>query len=207
MGDTSEQGSYVMNREKPIHTVKLSDYYICKYEVSQQEWEAVMGNNPSHFQGKDLPVEQVSWEDCQAFIQRLNTLTGLDFKLPTESQWEYAARGGSKSQGNKYSGSNTLSEVGWFRENSGGKTHPIGQKQANELGLYDMSGNVWEWCSDWYGGYNSSSETDPIGSWSGSSRVFRGGGWNDGSRNCRTSFRNRNTPTNCYSDLGLRLVF
>ncbi len=223
MGDTSEQGSYVMNREKPIHTVKLSDYYICKYEVSQQEWEVVMGNNPSHFQGKDLPVEQVSWEDCQAFIQRLNTLTGLDFKLPTEAQWEYAARGGNKSQGTKYSGSNTLSEVGWSWENSGEEilggewknekviknnccTHPVGQKRPNELGLYDMSGNVWEWCSDRYGGYNSSSETDPMGPGSGSRRVTRGGCWSDVAGLCRVSYRGVIGPGSRATDLGLRLV-
>ena len=206
MGGTSEQGSDAMDREKPIHTVTLSDYYICKYEVSQQEWEVVMGNNPSHFQGKDLPVEQVSWEDCQAFIQRLNTLTGLDFKLPTEAQWEYAARGGSKGQGNKYSGSNTLSEVGWYKGNSGGKTCPVGQKQANELGLYDMSGNVWEWCSDRYGDYNSRSETNPIGPVSGSLRVARGGGWADVAGICRVSFRDVNAPGYRGSNLGLRLV-
>ena len=206
MGGTSEQGSNIYSDEKPVHTVTLSDYYICKYEVSQQEWEVVMGNNPSHFQGKDLPVEQVSWEDCQVFIQRLNTLTGLDFKLPTEAQWEYAARGGSKSQGTKYSGSNTLSEVGWFGENSGRKTHPIGQKQANELGLYDMSGNVWECCSDWYGGYSSSSEADPIGPGSGSYRVNRGGSWYGEAWLCRVSRRSAFDPGYRDSNLGLRLV-
>ena len=224
MGGTSEQGRDAMDREKPIHTVTLSDYYICKYEVSQQEWEVVMGNNPSHFQGKDLPVEQVSWEDCQAFIQKLNTLTGLDFKLPTEAQWEYAARGGSKSQGNKYSGSNTLSEVGWFWENSGEEilggewevkkvtknnccTHPVGQKRPNELGLYDMSGNVYEWCSDRYGKYRGKSQTDPIGPGSGSSRVYRSGGWGDAAGNGRVSRRGLRGPGFRYSDLGLRLVF
>ena len=224
MGGTSEQGSEVWDWEKPVHSVTLSDYYICKYEVSQQEWEAVMGKNPSSFQGHDLPVEQVSWEDCQAFIQRLNTLTGLDFKLPTESQWEYAARGGSKSQGTKYSGSNTLSEVGWFWENSGEeilggewevkkvtknncRPHPVGQKRPNELGLYDMSGNVYEWCSDRYGRYRRKSQTDPIGPGSGSNRVIRGGCWNYQARESRVSYRFVNNPGNRINILGLRLVF
>ncbi|WP_298615466.1 formylglycine-generating enzyme family protein, partial [uncultured Odoribacter sp.] len=134
-------------------------------------------------------------------------LTGLDFKLPTESQWEYAARGGNKSRGNKYSGSNTLSEVGWYEGNSGGRTHPIGQKRANELGLYDMSGNVYEWCSDWYGGYNSSSETDPIGPGSGSLRVIRGGSCNFGAGICRVSYRGSFVPGDRLNYLGLRLAF
>ena len=205
MGATSEQGSEVGDWEKPVHSVTLSDYYICKYEVSQQEWEAVMGKNPSSFQGHDLPVEQVSWEDCQVFIQRLNTLTGLNFKLPTEAQWEYAARGGNKSQGYKYCGSNTLSEVGWYDENSG--SHPIGQKQANELGLYDMSGNVWEWCSDWYGNYSSTSQTDPTGPRYGSCRVRRGGSWGLGAGYCRVSDRSDYIPGRCGNNLGLRLAF
>ena len=205
MGATSEQGSDAYKDEKPVHTVTLSDYYICKYEVSQQEWEAVMGKNPSSFQGHDLPVEQVSWEDCQVFIQRLNTLTGLNFKLPTEAQWEYAARGGSKSRGYKYSGSKNIIKVGWSNY-SRGKIYPVGQKQANELGLYDMSGNVFEWCSDWYGNYSSTSQTDPAGPGNGSRRVFRGGSWNDVFRFCRVSNRLNGDPGFRSFDLGLRLV-
>ena len=206
MGGTSEQGSEVGDWEKPVHRVTLSDYYICKYEVSQQEWEAVMGKNPSSFQGHDLPVEQVSWEDCQVFIRRLNALTGLNFKLPTEAQWEYAARGGSKSRGYRYSGSNTLSEVGWYYENSGRKTHPVGQKQANELGLYDMSGNVSEWCSDWRGDYSDITQKDPLGPSSGSYRVCRGNCWLSAAEDCRVSFRAAGELNGCSFFLGLRLV-
>ena len=146
MGGTPEQGSDAYNNEKPVHEVTLSDYYMGKYEVQQFEWEVVMGNNPSYFKGDDLPVEGVSWSDCHEFIGRLNALTGLNFKLPTEAQWEYAARGGRLSKGYKYSGSNNLGEVGWYGRNFGNCTHRVGQKQPNELGLYDMSGNVFEWC-------------------------------------------------------------
>ena len=189
MGATSEQGNDAYNNEKPVHEVTLSDYYMGKYEVRQSEWEAVMGNNPSYFKGADLPVEQVSWEDCHEFIGRLNALTGLNFKLPTEAQWEYAARGGNLSKSYKYSGSNDLGEVGWYGSNSGTYTHRVGEKQPNELGLYDMSGNVWEWCEDRYGGYSVTSQRDPLGAASGSYRVFRGGCWYYGARSCRVSFR------------------
>ena len=202
MGGTSD----AFSNEKPVHTVTLSDYYICKYEVTQQEWEAVMGRNPSFFKGKDLPVEQVSWEDCQAFIQKLDNLTGLDFKLPTEAQWEYAARGGSKSRGYEYSGSNNLSEVGWYNRTSDEKTYSIGQKTSNELGLYDMSGNVWEWCLDKWGSYSSNAQTDPIGLSSSSDRLFRGGSWLEESACCRVSYRSGCDPSDYYNYLGLRLV-
>ena len=206
MGATSEQGNDADNNEKPVHEVTLSDYYMGKYEVRQSEWEAVMGSNPSHFKGEDLPVEQVSWSDCHKFIQRLNVLTGLNFKLPTEAQWEYAARGGRLSKGYKYSGSNNLGEVGWYGSNSGTYTHRVGEKQPNELGLYDMSGNVWEWCEDRYGGYSVTSQRDPLGATSGSRRVYRGGGWNSIARYCRVSFRSGNTPDYRSSLLGFRLV-
>lgn len=176
MGATSEQGSDAYSDESPAHSVTVSDFYIGKYEVTQAQWRAVMGSNPSKFKGDNLPVEQVSWNDIQKFITKLNTMTGKTFRLPTEAEWEYAARGGNKSKGYKYSGSNTLDNVGWYY-NSGGKTHPVGQKQPNELGLYDMSGNVWEWCQDWYGSYSSSSQTNPTGPSSGSYRVLRGGDW------------------------------
>ena len=180
MGATSEQGSDALDREKPTHSVTLSSFYLCKYEVTQALWRAVMGNNPSSFKGNNLPVQNVSWNDCQTFISRLNNLTGRIFRLPTEAEWEYAARGGNRSRGYKYSGSNVLSDVAWYDDNSGGKTHPVGSKSPNELGLYDMSGNVWEWCSDWYGTYSSSSQTNPTGASCGSSRVRRGGGWHSG---------------------------
>ena len=206
MGGTPEQGSDANDWEKPVHEVTLSDYYMGKYEVRQSEWEAVMGNNPSYFKGDDLPVENVSWEDCHEFIGRLNALTGLSFKLPTEAQWEYAARGGSLSKSYKFSGSNDLEEVGWYGSNSGNYTHRVGEKQPNELGLYDMSGNVWEWCEDWYGDYSSDSQSDPIGAVSGSFRVYRGGSRNSGARLCRVSYRLYNAPNRRNSFLGFRLV-
>ena len=223
MGGTPEQGSDAYNNEKPVHEVTLSDYYMGKYEVRQSEWEAVMGNNPSRFKGADLPVEQVSWEDCHEFIGRLNALTGLSFKLPTEAQWEYAARGGNLSKGYKYSGSNNLGEVGWYWENSGDRvltgewgwekvdrnhcrTHRVSEKQPNELGLYEMSGNVYEWCEDWYGGYSVTSQRDPLGATSGSNRVYRGGGWISVAWYCRVSIRNSGVPGDRYNYLGFRLV-
>ena len=206
MGGTSEQGNDADRDEKPVHEVTLSDYYMGKYEVRQSEWEAVMGNNPSYFEGVDLPVEGVSWSDCHEFIGRLNALTGLSFKLPTEAQWEYAARGGRLSKGYKYSGSNNLGEVGWYGSNSGNCTHRVGEKQPNELGLYDMSGNVWEWCEDWSGGYIVTSQRDPLGAASGSNRVDRGGSWGNEARYCRVSYRDSGTPGDRYGNLGFRLV-
>ena len=194
MGATSEQGSDAYDDEKPTHSVTLSSFYLCKYEVTQALWRAVMGGNPSYFKGDNLPVEQVSWNDCQTFISRLNNLTAKNFRLPTEAEWEYAARGGIRSRGYKYSGSNVLSDVAWFDDNSGNKTHPVGTKSPNELGLYDMSGNVWEWCSDWYGTYSSSSQTNPAGPSSGSFRVRRGGGWFSGAWGCRSSSRGSHSP-------------
>ena len=206
MGATSEMHD-LFNDEKPVHQVTLTnDYYMGKYEVTQALWQAVMGSNPSIFKGDDLPVEQVSWNDCQEFISKLNNLTGKKFRLPTEAEWEYAARGGKKSRGYQYSGSSNISDVAWYTDNSGSKTHPVGMKQSNELGLYDMTGNVWEWCQDWYGSYVSSSQTNPIGAVSGSYRVDRGGSWNYFARGCRLSFRYCSTPGSRRHDLGLRLV-
>lgn len=206
MGGTSEQGNDAYTDEKPTHNVTLSSYYICKYEVTQALWRAVMGSNPSKFKGDNLPVEYVSWNDCQTFINRLNSYTGRNFRLPTEAEWEFAARGGNYSRHYKYSGSNYISDVAWYDGNSDNRTHPVGTKQANELGLYDMSGNVWEWCSDWYGSYSSYSQSDPIGANSGSYRVIRGGSWNDSARYCRSSFRINNSPGYSRYSLGLRLV-
>ena len=206
MGTTSEQGSDVGNDEKPAHQVTLSDYYIGETEVTQELWKAVMGSNPSNFSGMNLPVEMVSWDDCQTFITKLNQLTGKNFRLPTEAEWEYAARGGQKSRGYKYAGSNTLSDVAWYTDNSGSKTHPVKQKQANELGLYDMTGNVWEWCQDWYGSYSSNAQTNPTGPSSGSYRVNRGGSWNSSASRCRVAYRFGNSPGFRFSFLGFRVV-
>lgn len=215
MGATSEQGSDAYDDEKPTHQVTLSDYCIGETEVTQELWQAVMGSNPSYFTGNlQRPVEYVTWNDCQEFIKKLNQLTGKTFRLPTEAEWEYAARGGSQSQGYKYAGSNTIGDVAWYRVNSYNKgsshpdygTHPVGQKQANELGLYDMSGNVWEWCQDWYDSYSSSPQTNPTGPSSGSNRVRRGGGWLNNAGGCRVSNRSSSTPTRSYDSLGLRLA-
>jgi formylglycine-generating enzyme required for sulfatase activity len=206
MGATSEQGSDADNDEKPAHSVTLSSYYIGKYEVTQAEWKAVMGNNPSCTKGDDRPVENVSWDDCQTFIARLNSITGRSFSLPTEAQWEFAARGGNSSRGYKYSGSHFVDNVALYRDNSGNVTHDVGTKSANELGLYDMSGNVWEWCSDWYGNYSSNSQTNPTGSYSGSDRVFRGGSWCHIARYCRVSSRFNYAPDYRINYIGLRLV-
>ncbi len=206
MGATAEQGSDAYDDEKPAHQVTLSSYYMGETEVTQQLWQAVMGSNPSSFKGAQRPVEKVSWNDCLEFVRKLNAKTGMRFRLPTEAEWEYAARGGSKSQGYKYSGSNTLGSVAWYTDNSGSTTHDVKTKQANELGIYDMSGNVWEWCNDWYGSYSSNAQTNPTGPTSGSSRVIRGGGWSNRARNCRSSRRGNSTPDHSYGNLGLRLA-
>ena len=206
MGGTSEQGDDAYDWEKPTHSVTLSSYRIGETEVTQALWQAVMGSNPSHFSGSQKPVEQVSWNDCQDFIRRLNALTGENFRLPTEAEWEYAARGGKKSWGYKYSGSNTIGNVAWYDDNSGSQTHNVATKSPNELGLYDMSGNVWEWCQDWYDYYSSGSQTNPTGPSSGSDRVLRGGGWNSLARSCRVSYRSGNSPVNRLIKLGLRLA-
>lgn len=205
MGATSEQGSEISD-EKPVHSVTLSGYYIGKTEVTQALWQAVMGSNPSYFEGDDLPVEQVSWDDCQEFIRKLNSLTGQNFRLPTEAEWEFACRGGNNSRGYKYSGSNYIDNVAWYDGNSGKKTHPVATKSPNELGIYDMSGNVFEWCSDWKGDYSSGAQTNPKGPYDGSYRVHRGGGWHYDARSCRSSIRLNYYPTNRSFNLGLRLA-
>ena len=205
MGATSEM-TEPYDDEKPTHQVTLSSYSIGETEVTQALWKAVMGSNPSYFKGDNLPVETVSWNDCQTFIRKLNGLTGRHFRLPTEAEWEYAARGGNQSRHTQYSGSDNIDEVAWYRENSGNKTHPVKTKQPNELGIYDMTGNVWEWCQDWYGSYSSSAQTNPTGASSGSNRVYRGGSLFNNPRRCRSSDRIFITPVHEGSDLGLRLV-
>ena len=200
--------SEAWNNEKPVHSVTLNDYYIGETEVTQKLWEAVMGRNPSYFKGLNKPVECVTWNDCQEFIEKLNKLTGKKFRLPTEAEWEYAARGGNKSRGYKYSGSDNVDDVAWYGGNSSSSTHPVGTKSPNELGLYDMSGNVGEWCSDWYGEnyYSSSPQTNPTGPTSGSDRVFRGGSWGSGAISCRVSRRSSISPDIRFNYLGFRLV-
>ena len=215
MGATAEQGSDAYTNEKPTHQVTLSSFSIGETEVTQALWEAVMGTNPSQFTGNlQRPVEKVSWNACQAFIAKLNQMTGKNFRLPTEAEWEYAARGGKLSQGYKYPGSNDVAEVAWFRDNSyavGSSspdygTHPVGTLAPNELGIYDMSGNVSEWCQDLFGNYSSAAQTNPIGSTTSTHRVYRGGSWGVNARYCRVSYRLNYTPTGISSNYGLRLV-
>ena len=207
MGATSEQGSDAEGDEKPTHQVTLSSFSIGETEVTLELWQTVMGSNPSYFKGPKRPVEQVSWDDCQTFIRELNKLTRRNFRLPTEAEWEYAARGGLKSNHTKYAGSSSIGDVAWYDGNSGNLTHDVATKRANELGLYDMSGNVWEWCQDWHGSYSSGSQTNPKGASSGSRRLCRGGSWWSAARGCRVSYRDNNTPSYRYHDLGLRLAF
>ena len=206
MGATPEMEE-PFDYEKPAHQVTLTnDYYIGKYEVTQALWKAVMGYTHSKYKGDNLPVESVRWHECQEFINKLNTMTGKKFRLPTEAEWEYAARGGNKSRGYQYSGSNNLSDVAWYKENSGSTTHPVGSKQANELGIYDMTGNVDEWCQDWYDNYSSSSQTNPTGGTIDSYRVARGGSWEMIARGCRSSFRSLLDSFTQSDQIGFRLV-
>ncbi len=207
MGATSEQGSDAESDEKPAHRVILSSFEISKYEVTQKQWFDVMGYYPGSVEGDDFPVVNVSWNDVKKFIEKLNAKTGKNYRLPTEAEWEFAARGGNKSQHYKYSGSDNINEVAWYSGNSGGKTHPVGQKKANELGLYDMSGNVWEWCEDKYENvYPQAEQTNPKGPTSGFFRVHRGGSWYDVARDCRVSNRGSNLPGLGYYSLGFRLA-
>ena len=207
MGATSEQGNDAESDEKPVHRVTLSGYYIGMYEVTQELWEAVMGSNPSYFKGAQNPVEKVSWNDCQEFISRLNRLTGRTFRLPTEAEWEYAARGGNQSSHYKYSGSGNIGNVAWYWDNSGYYgTHAVGTKSPNELGIYDMSGNVREWCSDRYGDYSAGAQTNPQGPSSGYRYVLRGGSWGRLASYCRVSCRSSYDPNFSSRSHGLRLV-
>ena len=220
MGSTDSDATY---GEQPVHQVTVSSFSIGQTEVTQALWFAVMGQKPTsggsqwsstYGLGDNRPAYYVSWEDCQTFITKLNQLTGQKFRLPTEAEWEFAARGGNKSKGYKYSGSNTVGDVAWYWVNipsqtignSGYGTQPVATKQANELGIYDMSGNVWEWCSDWYGSYSSNAQTDPTGASSGSDRVYRGGSWDNSAGDCRVAIRACNTPSFRHDFLGLRLA-
>ena len=215
MGCTDEQGGDCYNDEKAYHRVTLTeDYYIGKFEVTQELYEAVMGRNPSKFRSYDRPVEQVSWNEALDFCTELSRLTGRHFTLPTEAQWEYAARGGHKAANTKYSGSSSIDKVAWYDQNAYNKgerspdygTHPVGKLQPNELGVYDMSGNVWEWCYDWYGDYSSGVQTDPKGPSTGSYRVYRGGSWNDNARFCSVAYRGKVSPGYSIYSMGFRLV-
>jgi formylglycine-generating enzyme required for sulfatase activity len=198
--------------EQPVHSVTLSSFYIGRYEVTQKQWREVMGTNPSHFKncGDDCPVENVSWDDVQAYLKKLNEKTGKNYRLPTEAEWEYAARGGSQSKGYTYSGDNLIGNVAWYGGNSGNQTQKVGKRKANELGIFDMSGNVLEWCSDWYNeGYYqlSGGMTNSQGPISGSIRVLRGGSWYSDGHACRSVNRIYGTPSFRFNYIGFRLVF
>lgn len=212
MGATGEQGDDAESMEKPAHQVTLSPYYISKYVVTQEVWEHVMGSNPSQWKDdKEWPVNNVNWEDCQEFIRKLNTLTGASFRLPTEAEWEYAVRGGNKSRGYKYAGSDNLDEVGWYKENNTASfLYKVGRKAPNELGLYDMSGLVFEWCNDWLmAHYPEEPQTDPQGPSEGDyggQKVFRGGALTLDAPFCRVSYRGYGQPSTKHFTLGLRLA-
>jgi formylglycine-generating enzyme required for sulfatase activity len=207
MGDTFGDGS---KDEKPVHEVCVGDYFLGKYEVTQGQWQTVMGSNPSYFKncGSNCPVEQVSWNDVQEFISRLNQRSGKRFRLPTEAEWEYAVRSGGEWM--KWSGTSSEGELGqyaWYSWNSGGRTYPVGEKRPNGLGLYDMAGNVWEWCSDWYGEnyYQGSPRNNPEGPGNGSSRVLRGGSWASDPWHMRTGNRDADDPLFRDYYYGIRL--
>ncbi|MFN0202370.1 MAG: formylglycine-generating enzyme family protein, partial [Bacteroidia bacterium] len=220
-----EGGTFMMGSndgssdEKPVHSVTVSSFYMGKYEVTQAEWQEIMGNNPSSFKGDNLPVENVSWEDVQVFIQKLNQKTGCKYRLPSEAEWEYAARGGNKSKGYLYAGSNTIGDVAWYSENAGSKTHVVGSKDPNELGICGMSGNVWEWCEDWYAEKyydyckknsitnnpilrNKNNQNLEISEY----RICRGGSWGLNANYCRATLRFRVVPTYQYFIVGFRLL-
>jgi len=232
-------GSFMMGStygdsdEKPVHKVTLTkSFWMGCTEVTQAQWSTVMGADPSRFKGDANPVDSVSWNDCVEFCKKLTARERaagrisdeFEYRLPTEAEWEYCARGGAKSKGFKYGGSDNLDDVAWYYENSGDqrlnddnwsfskfksnncKTHPVAQKRANELGLYDMSGNVWEWCGDKFGYYTSDAQVDPTGPKSSRLRVFCGGSWRDDDGRCRVSYRLRHTPVVKNDCIGLRIV-
>lgn len=182
--------------EGPAHQVTLSDYFLGETEVTQELWQAVMGENTSYNQGDlQLPVDNATWNECQTFISKLNQLTGMNFRLPTEAEWEFAAYGGVESLHTMYAGSDVIDEVGWYAENSDVHTHPVASKLPNELGLYDMTGNVWEWCQDWFSNYSAETQSNPTGPDNGTQKVFRGGSYYNEARFCRIYYRGYEYPT------------
>jgi formylglycine-generating enzyme required for sulfatase activity len=222
MGSNSDEA---YDDEKPTHKVTVSTFYMSKYEITQAEWVAVMGNNPSYFEGDNLPVEQVSWYDAIEYCNRRSVKEGLQpvysgsgddivmnmqangYRLPTEAEWEYAATGGNNTLHTyTYAGSNNVDEVGWYYDNSDSTTHPVGTKAPNQLGIYDMSGNVWEWVWDWYSSYTGNAQVDPTGAVSGAYRVERGGSWGATAQFLRSASRYYDYPSYRYADLGFRVV-
>jgi len=218
MGCTSEQGGDCYSNESPNRRTTVSSFYMGMLEVTQSQWEKVMGTSvyqqrnkanpelPMCGTGADYPMYFVSWEEAKEFCRRLSQQTGKTYRLPTEAEWEYAARGGKKAEGTKYSGSNYLGSVAWYGENSNSWTHPCGTKQANALGIYDMSGNVDEWCEDWYGSYLSYDTNNPKGASTGQYRVLRGGNWYDFAASCRVTSRGSSTPGSRNYYNGIRVV-
>lgn len=206
MGASPEQGKYADATEKPLHKVTLSEYYIGETEVTQELWSAVMGSNPAKYKGEGFPVESVSWTTCQTFLKRLSTMTGKTFRLPTEAEWEFAARGGKSSKNFMYSGSNNWSDVAIRDKYAATSTYKVASKQPNELGIYDMSGNVIEWCEDWYGDYTSGAQTNPKGPQSGESRIYRGGSATMPETFYRVSSRDGAMPDRWFYTVGLRLA-
>ncbi|MBO5132518.1 MAG: formylglycine-generating enzyme family protein [Paludibacteraceae bacterium] len=209
MGCTAEQGEDCVKSEKPAHPVFVRSYAISKNLVTQRQWREVMGKNPSVMGDDDSPVTNVSWNDVQKFLKKLNNFLGKNYRLPTEAEWEYAARGGTYTNDMKYSGSNDIGEVGWYKNNSNDVIHPVGRKKGNELEINDMSGNIWEWCSDWYASYPEDTETElinPQGGETGTERVVRGGYYEGPATFCRVSCRNKNKPDQASDIIGFRLV-
>jgi formylglycine-generating enzyme required for sulfatase activity len=217
--------SWLLSSEGPEHQVTVSSFYIGKYEVTQKEWAEVIGINPSNSKGDNLPIENVSWYDAIDYCNKRSIKEGLTpayqgsgdaitcnfkangYRLPTEAEWEYAGKGGNKDRTlYEYAGSDDADSVGWYKSNSGGTIHPVGAKVSNSLGIFDMSGNIWEWCWDWYKGYSALAQTNPEGPLSGSERVIRGGGWDDKKSAASTTFRFKTNPSKRNGELGFRLV-
>jgi len=207
-GCRSSDDNICLAEERPRHEIKLKNFKISRYPITQMQWGSVMGVSPAHFRGDSLPVEQVSWNDVQEFIKRLNAMTGKKYRLPTEAEWEYAALGGVKASDQNFSGHKFLDDVAWYKYNSGGRTQPVGQKEPNELGIYDMRGNVWEWVNDWYDNnyYRNSPFANPKGPKHGRERIYRGGAFNSEEINCRISQRNSAKPDYKLINIGFRLV-
>ncbi|MBM3859038.1 MAG: formylglycine-generating enzyme family protein [Verrucomicrobia bacterium] len=201
----SDKGS---SDEKPARKVTITKpFYLGKFEVTQEQWQAVMGSNPSNFKGAKNPVDTVNWEDCLTFVRKLGEkVPGYTFRLPTEAEWEYACRAGSSSEYCYGDDTGGLGDYAWYSNNSGSKTHTVGEKKPNTWGLYDMHGNVYEWCQDWYGNYSTNAETDPVGPSSGSNRVLRGGSWSRNASTCRSAIRYNFNPSNRFYIYGLRVV-
>jgi formylglycine-generating enzyme required for sulfatase activity/tRNA A-37 threonylcarbamoyl transferase component Bud32 len=205
-GGTFQMGSNDNDDEKPVHPVELDGFWLGKYQVTQRQYEALMGTNPSHFKGPNRPVEQVSWEDAMAFCRKLSQATGKSYTLPTEAQWEYACRAGSSAKWCFGDDESQLGEYAWYEANSGSQTHDVGQKRPNAWGLYDMHGNVWEWCADWYGTYSAANAKNPTGPLTGQNRVIRGGAWFSEAYRSRSAYRCDGSPGGRYSLVGFRFV-